>query len=831
MRQEMGRNSTYFYRSGSLRNLKDPALGGRQGSVVFLATDPRVSYWLSVCLVSALIVPCSLRLSVDWPGIVSDIILTVSFLCLLIDFVMQCLVRKSLYFCSIQALTDLLGTLSIVLGTDWAMQSAASLRGPAPLSCLALMRITKLGESVSLMLRNLRRKHLELSLDTVSLVNENLQAMLVRNCSLSIALVAIVVLFLSTNLPVCDTTNRPSYVFWADRQLIDLDPHEAILFEFSFADDCKPLSVVSFRLANGAEYSAMNRFVPATTRKLDETEISYANELGEFQAIFSIESGNQRLALFTLLVNITVIILVIVQTIIIDRSCWTQCLSPLGIFLSRFFILSNSLYSKVRRLSSSNERASFTSFFGGDSCEVLSSAEPFEAESELLEKISEKINNLMNLHESPFNRSNVHNATDLAVLHSLTEGNLPKVFGEASDSHTTSPTRVLDALTVQNISFDQILKLEKSSLTLGNINSWELDPLVLSQTDTVLLLDYIFYHSPQAAFAHRVSPRLFAEFLSKIQLGYNDNPYHNFAHAVDVTHTVYRFIDLSSASSFLKPIDRLALLLSGLMHDLGHMGVNNLFLVETSHELAIRFNDRSPLENFHCAQFFEILRSANVLEWLMKEELKEFRKVLIDAVLHTDNFHHFGMVKDLNVFIERHAAALDSQNFNDLCDILKAAESRNLVCNLFLHSADISNPTKPFSICQRWAILVMEEFFAQGDRERSLGIAIQPLNDRSSVNVAQSQVGFIEFVLAPLELAKFQIFPVFADNCQFLVGNMVQWASEYVLSSSVSLEEEEKLLERCRRVGCKFEAIPAMGGVYVPSSIRPKTFLPRNIFS
>lgn len=30
-------------------------------------------------------------------------------------------------------------------------------------------------------------------------------------------------------------------------------------------------------------------------------------------------------------------------------------------------------------------------------------------------------------------------------------------------------------------------------------------------------------------------------------------------------------------------------------------GVNNQFLVETTHEVAVKYNDRSPLENMHCA--------------------------------------------------------------------------------------------------------------------------------------------------------------------------------------------------------------------------------------
>merc|ERR1712217_460346 len=43
-----------------------------------------------------------------------------------------------------------------------------------------------------------------------------------------------------------------------------------------------------------------------------------------------------------------------------------------------------------------------------------------------------------------------------------------------------------------------------------------------------------------------------------------------------------------------------------------------------------------------------------------------------------------------------------------------------------------------------------DEFFAQGDKERKLGRVISPLCDRSTVETAGSQIGFISFVVKPL---------------------------------------------------------------------------------
>merc|ERR1719162_365298 len=131
-------------------------------------------------------------------------------------------------------------------------------------------------------------------------------------------------------------------------------------------------------------------------------------------------------------------------------------------------------------------------------------------------------------------------------------------------------------------------------------------------------------------------------FVTSVEKEYLPNPFHNFYHAVDVMHMTVRIMRVTSSEAFLNELEQFSLLVAAVGHDIGHPGVNNGFLSEVGHELALQYNDRAPLENMHCAKLYAIatVKENNIFEAMTKEEYKESRGFVIESILHTDMMAH-----------------------------------------------------------------------------------------------------------------------------------------------------------------------------------------------
>lgn len=251
--------------------------------------------------------------------------------------------------------------------------------------------------------------------------------------------------------------------------------------------------------------------------------------------------------------------------------------------------------------------------------------------------------------------------------------------------------------------------------------------------------------------ALEIPERKLIRFLRKVQEGYNAVPYHDSVHACDVLQTFNHLAVRKGMTEWMTDVELLAMIIACAVHDFQHPGVNNNFLVAQGNELAIRYNDKSVLENHHAAATFALLQNPdmNFLCNMSKENVATFRRIVVSVVLCTDMASHFSIV-----------SSFKSQAANGF-DLNEESDRITIFC-MTLKVADISNAAKPIPLATRWAERVLEEFFSQGDRERALGHPISPLCDRNLVDKPKSQVDFIDFIVLPM----FSTFAVFMTELE-----------------------------------------------------------------
>ena len=228
--------------------------------------------------------------------------------------------------------------------------------------------------------------------------------------------------------------------------------------------------------------------------------------------------------------------------------------------------------------------------------------------------------------------------------------------------------------------------------------------------------------------------------LMKLENGYRGLPYHNNLHATDVLATTYQILSCPSLKNVFSEVQIFALLLACIVHDIDHAGFTNSYVVNTNSKLATLYS-ASVLEHHHANLAFRILlkESPNIFSNFKQPEMNDFRELVTNLVLATDAANHVQLYLEINAMVSM------NKQPHELNHVDKLSLMKNII-----HTADVSNPTKPLDQYKIWINRVMSEFFRQGEKERSKGLDISTLCDRSNADLPMSQVNFINYIVEPL---------------------------------------------------------------------------------
>ncbi|ORZ28631.1 hypothetical protein BCR41DRAFT_752 [Lobosporangium transversale] len=334
---------------------------------------------------------------------------------------------------------------------------------------------------------------------------------------------------------------------------------------------------------------------------------------------------------------------------------------------------------------------------------------------------------------------------------------------------------------------------------------------------------------------------------------HRSNPYHNFAHAVDVLQATFYFLCRMgklpetgfgfppfpltnggdhgsepespessvtiptnapyadqgdglppfSIQDYLRPEDIFALVVASIGHDVGHPGVNNMFLVNAHTPLAQVYNDRSVLESFHSMALFHVMKKHGFECFdvdSQNRKFMEFRKMVVSTILATDMGLHFDYVGKIKEQTER--LRLRRQSGSDTLKPNQASieeQERLVLCGTLIKCADISNASRPFHVAERWSTVLLQEMCNQADIEKEMAVCSgsQSVPAGSTKSLANdkgmqidSQLGFIHGFAMPLFSSVKEIIPEMGYCVEYLQINHAIWQerkTEYLKHGKTSV--------------------------------------------
>ena len=288
--------------------------------------------------------------------------------------------------------------------------------------------------------------------------------------------------------------------------------------------------------------------------------------------------------------------------------------------------------------------------------------------------------------------------------------------------------------------YKQTLELEKG-ISEDVYKDWNYDTLALKSKGSLALMMKMFgSHFSSLA----INKEKFFTFACALKHHYNKNgnPFHNFNHGVSVAFSANYFIlKMPQFEDKLEEPIRFAFKLACFAHDVGHTGKNNNYEIHSRSKLALRYNDRSPLEQHHLAKTFSIVykHKINIFESFSVETFNEMRHIIIESILSTDMKVHFSLLAKFNNVIENNQK-------------IPPKEMKELSLCILIHAADISGSTKRLGLARKWSDLIGQEFSKQYalEVEQKLPVTSYFKDLHLPINFYKSELGFLNFIVKPL---------------------------------------------------------------------------------
>ncbi|KJH43544.1 3'5'-cyclic nucleotide phosphodiesterase, partial [Dictyocaulus viviparus] len=257
-----------------------------------------------------------------------------------------------------------------------------------------------------------------------------------------------------------------------------------------------------------------------------------------------------------------------------------------------------------------------------------------------------------------------------------------------------------------------------------------------------------------------MNKRKLASFLLRV-------PYHNWSHAFSVAHFCWISLQTPAVLHGLDELERLALLIACLCHDIDHRGTTNAFQLQSKTPLAQLYSSEgSVLERHHYAQTVQILLlpECNILDQLTRTQYQTVLSHIRDVILATDISAHLTKVHRIKAMVD--------QGYDSL-----SRDHHYLFMCLLMTSSDLSDQSKDFRNSKAIAENIYKEFFSQGDLEKQMGASPMEMMDRDRAAVPKIQLDFMDTVAIPVFEMVSKIMPEGRSTFEAISLNRQCWAA------------------------------------------------------
>ncbi|KAM4636687.1 cone cGMP-specific 3',5'-cyclic phosphodiesterase subunit alpha' [Discoglossus pictus] len=295
----------------------------------------------------------------------------------------------------------------------------------------------------------------------------------------------------------------------------------------------------------------------------------------------------------------------------------------------------------------------------------------------------------------------------------------------------------------------------------------------------------------------KVPAEVLTKWMYTVRKGYRDITYHNWRHGFNVGQTMFTLLMTGKLKKYYSDLEAFAMVAAAFCHDIDHRGTNNLYQMKSQASLA-RLHGSSILERHHL-EFSKTLledESLNIFQNLNKRQFENVIHLFEVAIIATDLALYF---KKRTMFQKIVDAAEQMQSEDEVIKyIITDPTKKEVIMAMMMTGCDLSAITKPWEVQSKVALMVANEFWEQGDLERTvLQQQPIPMMDRNKAEeLPKLQVGFIDFVCTFVykEFSRFhkEITPMY-DGLQ---NNRVQWKAQAdVYEEKMKVIEEQKKIQ------------------------------------